>query len=53
VTGFLLDDGKRHFGRIAGTAVARDGSLLIADDSNGVIYRISYTGGAAAKPAAN
>lgn len=31
-----------RFGRIAGLAVAADGSLLIAEDENGVIYRVSY-----------
>lgn len=31
-----------QFGRIAGLAVATDGSLLIAEDQNGVIYRVSY-----------
>ncbi|WP_199741867.1 hypothetical protein [Corallococcus sp. CA047B] len=27
-----------------GTAVAADGTLLVADDANGVIYRIRYAG---------
>lgn len=31
-----------QFGRLAGLAVAADGSLLVAEDQNGVIYRISY-----------
>lgn len=31
-----------QFGRLAGLAVAGDGSLLIAEDQNGVIYRVSY-----------
>lgn len=31
-----------QFGRLAGLAQARDGSLLLAEDQNGVIYRISY-----------
>src|SRR5688572_8652865 len=44
LTGFLSQDGERHYGRIAGIAVARDGSLLVADDANGVIYRVSYGG---------
>lgn len=43
VTGFLIDRGKRHFGRPAGLAIAGDGSLLISDDSNGVIYSVSYS----------
>jgi glucose/arabinose dehydrogenase len=33
-----------QFGRLAGLAVAADGSLLVAEDQNGVIYRITYTG---------
>ena len=44
-TGFLVqqpDGTYGHLGRLAGLAVAADGSLLLADDHNGVIYRISY-----------
>lgn len=44
VTGFLTDGGKTHIARLVGLAVTRDGSLLMADDANGVIYRIAYTG---------
>lgn len=33
-----------QFGRLAGLAVAADGSLLIAEDQNGVIYRVSWQG---------
>ncbi len=46
ITGWLLDGGAAHFGRIAGIVQAPDGSLLIAEDTNGVIYRVRYTGGA-------
>jgi Raf kinase inhibitor-like YbhB/YbcL family protein len=45
VTGFLTDGGKTHIARPVGLAFARDGSMLMADDGNGVIYRIAYTGG--------
>ncbi|HYO71067.1 MAG TPA: hypothetical protein VEU33_33805 [Archangium sp.] len=45
VSGSLLDNGNAHFGRLVGTAVASDGSLLVTDDANGVIYRVSYSGG--------
>jgi glucose/arabinose dehydrogenase len=45
LTGFLIEGGQAHFGRLAGLAVARDGSLLVADDSNGIIYRVSYGDG--------
>jgi Raf kinase inhibitor-like YbhB/YbcL family protein len=44
VTGFLSDGGTRHFARPMGLALARDGALLMADDANGVIYRIAYHG---------
>jgi len=43
VTGFLAKDGKAQFGRPVGLATAPDGSLLFTDDTNGVIYRVSYT----------
>jgi glucose/arabinose dehydrogenase len=42
--GFLLENGAAQFGRPAGLAVAKDGALLLSDDSNGVIYRIAYAG---------
>lgn len=43
-TGWLLDGGRAHFGRVCGIAQLRDGSLLVSDDTNGVVYRIAYTG---------
>jgi len=48
VTGFLTDGGKTHIARPVGLAIAKDGSLLMADDANGVIYRVAYTGDAKA-----
>lgn len=42
VTGFLVDGNKSHFGRPVGIAQHRDGSILISDDDNGVIYRVAY-----------
>jgi Raf kinase inhibitor-like YbhB/YbcL family protein len=48
VTGFLVErDGGRYeqMGRLAGLAVAPDGSILFSDDENGVIYRVAYEGG--------
>jgi Raf kinase inhibitor-like YbhB/YbcL family protein len=45
VTGFLVDQESGEagqFARLAGLAITRDGALLVSDDSNGVIYRISY-----------
>ncbi|MDR7048619.1 Raf kinase inhibitor-like YbhB/YbcL family protein [Duganella sp. 3397] len=44
VTGFLTDGGKTHIARPVGLAMAKDGSLLMADDANGVLYRVAYTG---------
>ncbi len=44
LTGFLIDSNKAQIGRPAGLAVAKDGALLVSDDSNGMIYRVSYLG---------
>lgn len=43
LTGFLVNDNKAQFARLVGVAVQTDGSLLVSDDTNGVIYRISKT----------
>lgn len=43
VTGFLLEGGNKQFGRPAGLAIAKDGALLLGDDTGGVIYRIAYS----------
>lgn len=43
LTGFVPDPlGKNVYGRLVGTAVAADGSLLVSDDGAKVIWRISY-----------
>jgi glucose/arabinose dehydrogenase len=42
LSGFLVDGGRHQFGRPMGLAVMDDGALLVADDSNGVLYRVSY-----------
>ena len=42
LTGFLMTDGRHQFGRPAGLAVMKDGSLLVSDDENGLIYRVRY-----------
>jgi len=46
VTGFWVSGEQRAevWGRPAALAVAKDGSLLVADDTGGTIWRISYTG---------
>lgn len=46
VSGFLTDGGKTHIARPVGLALMKDGSLLMADDANGVLYRISHEGAA-------
>jgi glucose/arabinose dehydrogenase len=54
-TGFwaLGEQRAEVWGRPAALAVAKDGSLLVADDTGGTIWRISYKGTAehAAVPA--
>ena len=40
--GFLLDGGHAQFGRVAGLAVDAQGALLVAEDANGVVYRVTY-----------
>lgn len=42
LTGFVVDD-DRVWGRPAGVVVARDGALLVAENGNNVIYRITPT----------
>jgi glucose/arabinose dehydrogenase len=43
MTGFVVDPmGKEVYGRPAGVAVAKDGSLLVADDGSRTIWRVSY-----------
>ncbi len=45
LTGFLTDpSGPTTFARPVGLVVARDGSLLLSEDGNGRIYRISHRG---------
>lgn len=47
LTGFLQKQGEEdweQYGRLSGLAIAPDGSaMFIADDQNGVIYRITYS----------
>lgn len=42
VTGFLTEDGTSQFARLVGLAELPDGSVLVSDDDNGMIYRIYY-----------
>lgn len=41
LTGFVIDD-KSVWGRPVGLAVARDGSLLVSEDGNNTIWRVSH-----------
>ena len=43
MTGFVRDD-EHVWGRPVGVAVAKDGSLLVSEDGNGIIWRITYRG---------
>ena len=40
MTGFLIDN-DNVWGRPAGVAVTRDGALLVSDDANGAIFRVT------------
>jgi glucose/arabinose dehydrogenase len=44
LTGFLTGGNREQFGRVCGIAQHPDGSLLISDDDNGVLYRVAYAG---------
>jgi glucose/arabinose dehydrogenase/cytochrome c2 len=41
LTGFVVD-GRSVWGRPVGVAVAHDGALLVSEDGNGTLWRISY-----------
>ena len=41
-SGWLLEGGRAHGGRLMGLALMPDGALLVGDDANGVILRIGY-----------
>ncbi|HYY37334.1 MAG TPA: sorbosone dehydrogenase family protein, partial [Xanthobacteraceae bacterium] len=43
MTGFVVNDSSA-FGRPVGVTVAQDGALLVSDDGNGTIWRVSYRG---------
>ncbi|HEX4409659.1 MAG TPA: PQQ-dependent sugar dehydrogenase [Xanthobacteraceae bacterium] len=44
--GFVIND-DTVWGRPVGVAVAKDGALLVSEDTSGTIWRITYTGKAA------
>lgn len=41
MTGFVIGE-EQVWGRPVGVAVARDGSLLVSEDGNGTIWRVTY-----------
>lgn len=49
LTGFLAKDGETTRGRPTWVAFARDGALLVTDDTAGIVWRVTAPG---AKPAA-
>jgi glucose/arabinose dehydrogenase len=42
LTGFIAGSGRNVYGRPVGLAMFRDGSLLVADDAGGRIWRVRY-----------
>jgi hypothetical protein len=42
LTGFMIDDNK-VWGRPVSVAVARDGALLVTEDGNDTVWRVSYS----------
>ena len=45
LSGFVADyDQGTVYGRPVGLAMLADGSLLVSDDSAGIIWRVSFTG---------
>ncbi|KAA3441868.1 sorbosone dehydrogenase [Mesorhizobium sp. SARCC-RB16n] len=44
MTGFVVSNGE-VWGRPVGVAVARDGALIVTEDGNGTIWRVTYSGG--------
>lgn len=43
LVGFVTPEGN-VWGRPAGVAVAKDGSLIVTDDGSGTVWRVAYTG---------
>jgi glucose/arabinose dehydrogenase len=41
MTGFVISD-KQVWGRPVGVAMAKDGSLIVSEDGNGTIWRVTY-----------
>ena len=43
LSGFLINGNKDRFGRPAGVTITPDGTVLVSDDANGIIYRVKQT----------
>ena len=43
MTGFVVS-ADNVWGRPVGVAVAKDGSLIVTEDGNGTIWRVTYEG---------
>jgi glucose/arabinose dehydrogenase len=50
LTGFLSQDGKTTRGRPTWVAIARDGSLLVTDDTAGIVWRVTAPGATPSAP---
>jgi glucose/arabinose dehydrogenase len=46
LTGFVASD-QAVWGRLVGVTVANDGALLVSEDGNGTIWRVTYSGNTA------
>jgi glucose/arabinose dehydrogenase len=44
LTGLIDEQNNKYLGRLVDVMVMNDGSLLVSDDHNGAIYRITYSG---------
>ena len=47
ITGFI--ENNNYLARPAGLMVLKDGSMLISDDYNGAVYRVTYDGASVAR----
>ena len=52
LSGFLAKDGKTTKGRPTDVTIAADGSLLVTDDTAGIVWRVAAAGTAPTAPAA-
>jgi glucose/arabinose dehydrogenase len=49
MTGFVVSD-EQVWGRPVGIAVAKDGSLIVTEDGNGTMWRVSHQASGSATP---